>query len=96
MAQKPFLLFPSVNLCAAGGSREFSVLVVLGSEFAPKAARHLFVGINLSATLDIISVKRRSFTKGDDETDSSLHTNIAHVTVHSSFSMWDTAQSVAV
>jgi hypothetical protein len=40
--------------------------------------------------------KRRSFTEGDDETNSSLHTNIAHVTVHSSVSMWDTAQSVAV
>jgi integrase len=54
------------------------------------------VGINLSATLDIISVKRCSFTEGDDETNSSLHTNIAHVTVHSSVSMWDTAQSVAL
>jgi hypothetical protein len=46
--------------------------------------------------ISIISVKRRSFTEGDDETNSSLHTNIAHVTVHSSVSMWDTAQSVAV
>jgi hypothetical protein len=38
----------------------------------------------------------RSFTESHDETNSSLHTNIAHVTVHSSVSMWDTAQSVAV
>ena len=47
-------------------------------------------------TLDIISVKRRSFTEGDDETNGSLHTNVAHLTVRSSVSMWDTAQSVAV
>ena len=52
--------------------------------------------INLSVTLNIISVKRRLFTEGDDETNSSLHTNIAHATVHSSVSVWDTAQSVAV
>ena len=36
-------------------------------------------------------VKRRSFTEDDDETNRSLHTNIAHVTVHSSVGMWDTA-----
>jgi len=46
--------------------------------------------------ISIISVKRRSFAEGDDETNSSRHTNIDHVTVHSSVSMWDTAQSVAV
>ena len=73
---------------------------IRGSADAPITASWLAVlhgkEPNLSATLDIISVKRRSFTEGDDETNSSLHTNNAHVTVHSSVSMWDTAQSVAV
>ena len=38
----------------------------------------------------------RDLWPDDDETNNSLHTNIAYVTVHSSVSMWDTAQSVAV
>ena len=41
-------------------------------------------------------VNLKTGTEDDDEIDNSLHTNIAHVTVHSSFSVWDTAQSVAV
>jgi hypothetical protein len=49
-----------------------------------------------SATLDT-NISESTFLKeDDDEINGSLHTNIADVTVRSSVSMWDTAQSVAM
>jgi hypothetical protein len=42
------------------------------------------------------NINEATFSEGDDETNSSLHTNMPHVTVRSSASMWDTARSVAV